>query len=321
MLPMLPAIAWDRLAPRVGTALRERVHTMVLNRAITARLEPCDVFIGMSGLILEAARAAKDRFGARIFYERGSQHILAQKDILLEAGAIGPSSYAVERELASYNLADRILVPSRQAAATFDRRGAAEKVVVNTYGVDLQMFPRRTAPPEGPPTVLFVGRWDYQKGADILAEAILQLTDAQLLHVGPLGDAPFPSGSRFIHCDPVDQHALGRFYRAAHVHVLASRQDGLGMVQLQALASGLPLICTDRTGGRDLAFSAGLARRIDEVPAGNPVALAAAIRARLDSLQDLPEITDEDRDRLSWRHYAERYSETIDRALAAGGGL
>ena len=59
--------------------------------------------------------------------------------------------------------------------------------------------------------------------------------------------------------------------------MLASRQEGFGVVLCQALASGLPLVCTDRTGGSDLAEMPGLARLIHVVPAGDPDALRRAL--------------------------------------------
>ena len=60
LLPfVLPAIAWGRLMPRLMPRMRERVLYGLLNRAVMMRLGPCDVFICMSGIYLEAARFAK----------------------------------------------------------------------------------------------------------------------------------------------------------------------------------------------------------------------------------------------------------------------
>ena len=73
----------------------------------------------------------------------------------------------------------------------------------------------------------------------------------------------FPTDDpRFVHIDPVPQTELARFYAEADAFVLASREDGFGVVLAQALASGLPVICTDRTGGADLAHTPALAQRI-----------------------------------------------------------
>ena len=215
----------------------------------------------MSGLILEAAHFAKSKFGARVYVERGSRHIVSQAKILEQTGGQTPSRVAIERELASYKLADRIAVASGQVVDSFleEDPGLAPKLFKNPYGVDLEQFPQRKAIPSGPPTVLFVGGWTYRKGVDVLSAALEQLPEARLIHVGGGGDVSFPISERFVHYDSVPQWRLGEFYAQAHVFAIASREEGLALVQLQALASGLPLVCTDRTGGADLSLTPGLA--------------------------------------------------------------
>ncbi|WP_275829373.1 glycosyltransferase [Roseisolibacter sp. H3M3-2] len=68
---------------------------------------------------------------------------------------------------------------------------------------------------------------------------------------------------------------VARAFRAADVFVLSSRHESLGMVVIEALASGLPVVATDCGGPRDLV-SADTGRL---VPVGAPAALAAAMRS------------------------------------------
>src|SRR5215469_391458 len=76
LLPLtLPAVAWQRLLPRMIPRARERLLYALLNHAVMLRLEPCDVMICMSGIYLEAAHYARRRYGAKIWLDRGSQHI------------------------------------------------------------------------------------------------------------------------------------------------------------------------------------------------------------------------------------------------------
>ena len=76
----------------------------------------------MSGIYLEAARFAKRRFGAAVWLERGSRHILSQDEILADIpGAAGRRPLAIDRELAGYALADRIVIPSLHVKESFRR--------------------------------------------------------------------------------------------------------------------------------------------------------------------------------------------------------
>jgi glycosyltransferase involved in cell wall biosynthesis len=185
---------------------------------------------------------------------------------------------------------------------------------LSPYGVDLNQFPRRTGTLPSKPTLLFVGHWSYRKGVDVLAEAIKLMEGVRLIHVGALLDAAFPNHPRFVHYDSVPQWRLKNFYEAAHVFVLASREEGLAVVQCQALASGLPLVCTDRTGGADLAGLPGIARLIHVVPAGDPEALRRALAQALDDSTGktgVAPITPAERETLGWRAYAIRHLEIM----------
>jgi glycosyltransferase involved in cell wall biosynthesis len=283
------------------------------------RLRPCDLFIGMSGIYLEAARFAKRRFGAAVWLERGSRHILSQDEILADIpGATRPTSLTIDRELAGYTLADRIVIPSVHVAESFRRDPSAyAKLFTNPYGVDLEMFPTAQRQDSGNElSLLFAGSWTLQKGCDLLASAIAQTPRVRLVHVGSIaGDLAFPrEDPRFVHIDPVAQTQLAKFYGEADAFVLASRQDGFGIVLAQALASGLPIICTDRTGGADLAHTPALARRVTIIPHDNLSALVAAVaglRDRHKIGERLAPLADSDREMLSWTAYGRRYAEQI----------
>jgi glycosyltransferase involved in cell wall biosynthesis len=319
LLPLvLPAVAWQRLMPRLMPRMRERVLYVLLNRGVMMRLHPCNVFICMSGIYLEAARFAKKRYGATIWLERGSRHILSQDEILASIpGAERPSPLAIRRELAGYALADRIVIPSHHVGESFRSDGSIyAKLFYNPYGVDLAMFPlRREKALADPVTFLFVGTWCLRKGCDLLAAAVMQAAGTRLIHIGAIGDLDLPANDdQFVHVDPMPQRELARFYAAADVFVLASREDGLGVVLPQALASGLPLICTDRTGGADLAHTPALAARITVVPHDDVGALACAIagwRDRWHGGDRLPRLSEADREKLSWAAYARRYSDEL----------
>ena len=319
LLPMaLPALALEWFAPAVPPFTREWLLYKSLNLGVMTRLRACDLFIAMSGIYLEAARFAKRRFGAAIWLERASRHILSQDEILAALPcAVRPSSLAIDRELAGYALADRIVIPSSHVEESFRRDPAAHsKLFKNPFGVDLAMFPnikRNTSCSEF--SLLFVGTWSLRKGCDLLESAITQTSGVRLVHVGMVGDSAFPQGDpRFVHFDSVPQPELQQFYADADAFVLASREEGLAYVLCQALTSGLPVICTDRTGGADLAHTRALAQRIIVIPHDDLSALvraATGLRDRRKAGKRLPPLADSDRETLSWNAYARRYAKQI----------
>lgn len=324
LLPrVLPEYVAVRTLARTRLKLRaeERFHER-FGRVAAAALERCDVLIGMSGIAGEAAETARSKYGARVFIERGSRHILSQREILDAAlGASGGSrvpEFAVRRELHDYEVAHAIVVPARHVVTSFTERGVPEtRLLRNPYGVDLRMFPP-TPKPEGEPTILMVGAWSLQKGCDILVDAWRKMPGTKLVHVGAAGDAAFPHETAFTHHDPVDQPRLGAFYARSDVLGLASRQEGLALVQAQALASGLHVACTDRTGGEDLAELTGLDDVVSVAPSGDAEAFSRALRIALDrSRHGAPErdLLRDRRERLSWAAYGRRY-DGILRAVA-----
>ena len=335
----LPAGCNRWLGPYVGplylltrVALRSRYASglllfmsVVLDRVAARRVEACDLFIGMSQMSLRTIAAVRRRSGARAFLERGSRHILSQREILerlprRRSAAPPIPDWAVHRELAEYALADVIVVPSRHAEASFLERGLpAAKLFRNPYGVDLSMFPPTPAPPaDAAPTIIMVGTWSLQKGCDVLTEAWRRLPrgTTRLLHVGPIADAPLPAEPGFEHRDPVDQRRLTHLYARAHVMGFASRQEGLGLVLAQALASGLHVAATETSGASDLRDLLDDASAIALAPADDAVAFAAALTEQLERARTQVGVRDllgAARAQLTWDAYGRRYDSMIRR--------
>jgi glycosyltransferase involved in cell wall biosynthesis len=331
LLPLLfPLVGIERFA---GTGrwrpLSDRALHWAANRAVRARLRPCDVFIAMSGIYLEASEYARRKYAAKIVVERGSRHILSQKQILDEIAQLNPDcqrvpGWIVDRELAHYEMADLIAVPSRHAEQSFIEAGVSgARLFRNPYGVDFSMFANDTESPRSPATLLFAGTWSYRKGADLLVEALTDLPHPfELVHVGPAGDAPFPRHPWFRSVGPIEQRSLRDWYSRATALILPSREEGLALVQAQALACGCPIIVSDRTGGDDLAEALDGLNLVDVFPAGDVVKLKALITARLKE-GPAPVAADMVRSRLArafqWSSYAARYSARLEGLVPPGG--
>jgi glycosyltransferase involved in cell wall biosynthesis len=318
LLPfVLPLIAARRKGPRKWGGYLDCLLQRAVDSLAARFLESCDVFIGMSGLCVKSAQAAREKHGAKVILERGSRHILSQKEIL-EAipGMKKPAvpGFNVRRELWGYAFADVVSIPSRHVERSFLERGfPAQKLFRNPYGVDLTMFPPTPKPQNKVPMLVFAGTWGLQKGCDVLAKTV-EGQPWRLIHVGSVGDAPLPPLANFESFGFVPQSKLAGVYRQADAFVLPSRQDGFGMVLGQALACGLPLVCTDRTGGEDLAEFLDDPSWVTVVKPDDVGVLRAGIEqalTRAGTQTGVRDILGTARARLSWRAYGERYEQKL----------
>lgn len=200
--------------------------------------------------------------------------------------------------------ADQILVsnPPYVQSSPFLRPIAAKnpaKIKVVHFGIDLQRFTPTSAVTQrsaelraqfGPgPLILFVGRLRYYKGVDVLVRAMAQVNGARCLIVGNgpeeeriralvtelgLADRVSLSGS-LLDAD------LPAIYHAADLFVLPSihRSESLGIVLLEAMATGLPLISTELGTGTSYVNRHGETGLV--VSPGDIDALASAINRLL----------------------------------------
>lgn len=226
--------------------------------------DPGKIFVGWSSFSLHTLRKARSR-GAVIVVERGSSHIEYQRDILAEEyrrfGVISslPHPQVVEKELAEYAEADFIAVPSRFVCDTFRAKGFPEEKLIHVpYGVDTLKF-SPLGKQDSIFRIIYCGGITVRKGVHYLLRAFaeLRLPGAELWLIGALSEesravlGPHLSpGVR--HLGPFPQPELAKYYSQGSVFCMPSIEEGLAMVQAQAMACGLPVICTTNTGGGDI---------------------------------------------------------------------
>ena len=172
--------------------------------------------------------------------------------------------------------ADAVVVPSPSAAAVArDWAGVpADRVVVIPNAID---------PADWPPTipssdVVFLGRLDPVKDVPTLVAAVGLLPGVRLHVYGDGPDRPRVEAAAHAVGDRVVLH--GTVARpqdalaAAGVLVLPSLAEGFGLVLIEAMAAGVPVVATDVPGIRDVVTDGrtGLL-----VPPRDPPAMAAAI--------------------------------------------
>jgi glycosyltransferase involved in cell wall biosynthesis len=224
-----------------------------------------DLLVAWSSAALHTIRAAKKR-NIPTLVERGSSHIQFQQAILQEEynrlGLAPPITHhpkTIEKELQEYQEADYLCVPSQYVARTMiEKNIPAEKIIQIPYGVDPTYF--NPLPKEDTVfRVIFAGNACIRKGVHYLLQAFseLNLPNAELWLIGTQAPEIRPFIEKFatsnVHCKgPFPEFELAKYYAQGSVFCLPSIEEGLAMVQLQAMACALPVICTTHTGGEDV---------------------------------------------------------------------
>lgn len=180
------------------------------------------------------------------------------------------------------------LAVSRAAAAFVTARfGPGVRVVPN--GVDVDRF-RKAAPLAGGRRVLWVSRLDPQKGFGVALQAFVRLArdfpDLHFVVVGEgrdrrlVGGLPPEVQARVELRGAVPHEQLPPHVAGASALVApALGQESFGMVLVEAMAAGVPVVASDIPGYREVVRDdvEGLL-----VPPGDPQALAAALRRVLE---------------------------------------
>jgi phosphatidylinositol alpha-mannosyltransferase len=176
---------------------------------------------------------------------------------------------------------DRAIAVS-EPAARYARLNWRRPLSIISNGVDADFFQPRVQPAVSPGSrILFVGQWtDERKGLHVLLRAheLLRANglDVSLDIVGR-GNPKLPLPKN---ADGVTYHGwlsetgLRDRFHACDIFVSpALGSESFGMVLVEAMAAGKPIVCSDIEGYRQVATSEGA--RL--VPPNNPSALAAAM--------------------------------------------
>ncbi len=248
---MIPFLTMLKLSKGATWALK--LKHLMLDILVSLFMKKCDVFIGLAPVYKRTFKAAKRRYNAIIILDWGSKHIEEQQKILSALPNYQKQdNFFIQRCLWQYLFADYIALPSLHTKESFISRGIKEeKILLNPYAVNLKMFGPTKIELERPFDIIMVGGWSYRKGCDMLIE-LCRTGKYTLLHVGGIKDIEFPKLSNMTHIDAVDESELKKYYAQAKIFVLPSREEGLALVQPQAIVCGLPLVCSKHTGGGDL---------------------------------------------------------------------
>jgi starch synthase len=253
------------------------------------RIPPCDAFIAISGAGLKTGRLVQQR-GGKFICDRGSTHIRHRAELIEQEHlrwGVEENSLDDPRDLAReetiYETADVITVPSTHSRQTYIDRGIpAEKIHLLPYGVQLDRFQKIADPPKDTFEVLYVGRINLVKGVtDLLnAFAMLPVSNKHLTIIGGVTPEmrtvlPQLPQENVTWVGTVPQLELKKWMSRSHVMVMPSLDEGMALVQGQALACGCPVIASTASGAVDL-LTDGVEGFI--VPIRDPQALCDRMR-------------------------------------------
>jgi glycosyltransferase involved in cell wall biosynthesis len=207
---------------------------------------------------------------------------------LTRAAARGLGRYVNPLARLAWARARLVLVQNRETADWLPRRHRAKAHVFPNPVLDAALERERIA--ADPPTALFAGRLIAWKGAALAVKAIAGTRDWRLLvcgagrderQIAELADRLGLDGRvRFL--GPQPREAVFRLMRSeADVLLFPSLREEAGWVVVEALSTGLPVVCLDRGGPHVLGGDAALAAPVEDDPDAVASSLAELLAGAL----------------------------------------
>ncbi len=200
------------------------------------------------------------------------------------------------------NRSDYVIAPSQPIADLLRSYDVTTPFEIIPGGVDLESFGPGEGEPESigraklGPVLLSVGRLGKEKNLELLLESFNQLLQTHpTAHLIMVGDGPHRGelealcaalgcSERVTFTGLIGPAHLGAYYRGADAFIFTSLTETQGLVLVEALAHGLPVVAVDCPVTREIVV--GDAGRLT---AQDPAALAQALVAFLHDLQARPE--------------------------------
>ncbi|HEY2343291.1 MAG TPA: glycosyltransferase family 4 protein, partial [Chthoniobacteraceae bacterium] len=254
-------------------------------------LAPCDFIHGMPGQCLQTFRSAR-RLGIATVLNHATGPVREWVRImepeyarvglrLQEVVPYDDAYFAQEQEAyaaSDFHCTASSVVRDQLVATGID----PAKICVISYGSDAKIFHRNGAERPSEFRIVFAGQVCLRKGLASLLQA-LEIADRPDWRIDFYGGTPheaqfdlqgYKGRTPLTMHGPISQAQLADAFRRSSVAVLPSLEEGFGLVVPQALNCGLPVIVSDRVGGKDLIRHR---ENGSIVPVGDPAALAAEL--------------------------------------------
>ncbi|OYQ63512.1 glycosyl transferase family 1 [Pseudanabaena sp. SR411] len=234
--------------------------------------------------------------------------------------AIKEPVWKIERKNSEVKLADHIFV-----ASSFTQRSLLDigiptsKISVIPYGAPIEYF-QPLPKPDRLFRAMFAGQVGTRKGVHYLLQAWqdLNLPDSELLLVG-INQMPMDwlnkYSDRIRLIGSVPHSTLNTYYSSASVFTFPSLVEGFGLVLLEAMACGIPIITTPNTAGPDI-ITDGIEGFI--IPIRDVEALKAKLEWCYHHPEELVEMGMAARkkaEQLTWANYRQKLATVIKEKL------
>jgi glycosyltransferase involved in cell wall biosynthesis len=153
-----------------------------------------------------------------------------------------------------YGYCDIVICPSEAIKRELIKRGMKKRVEVVSNGVDLKMFGLGKETKKSTGRIIHVGRLGFEKNVDVVLKAFARLAETNKgCSLVIAGDGPARADLQELakklgmekkvkFLGMIRRDRLAKIYQSGEVFVTASTMETQGMVVLEAMACGLPVV-------------------------------------------------------------------------------
>jgi len=232
------------------------------------QIKNCNIFWGFQGSCLESLKIANQK-GIVSVVELSTAHIKTALDILSEEARVHPDwadsisnlyfpEWYINRLKDEPLIADYCIAASNFTINTLADSGISpNKILYLPLGVDIERFKFVKRQEKSYLQLLFVGGVGQRKGIKYLLEALKKINsiNVKLKIVGPImgsGKAMRKYSQYFEYLGIKSQDEIIRIMHESDCLVLPSLFEGFGLVILEAMATGMPVIASYNSAGPDI---------------------------------------------------------------------
>lgn len=207
------------------------------------------------------------------------------------------SSNSIQKYKDEIDLSDYILLPSKFVEKSYLFSGTPkEKLIRIPYGVDLKHFSGQPRKPHPLPIkLIYVGQVTYYKGLHHLLPIIrnkykgkIDLTLVGEYNTDDYLYSKFKNSDNIHFIGYITSDKLQTFYQKADGFIIPSMGEGYGLVSLEALSTGLPVLVSDNCGSNDAIIN-GYNGYVFET--GNDIDMIEKINLFIDNIDNLQQMS------------------------------